>query len=48
MENTKDKDYEINEVFVKLKLSVINNKLSDLENIMYKLIEENNKLNEED
>lgn len=47
MNNTKDKEYEINDVIVKLKLSETHNKLLELENILYKLIEENNKLNEE-
>ena len=47
MDSTKDKEYEINDVIVKLKLSETHNKLLELENILYKLIEENTKLNEE-
>ena len=47
MNNAKNKEYEINDVIVKLKLSETHNNLMELENILYKLIEENNKLNEE-
>lgn len=43
MENTKDKDYEINEKLTDIKLSDVYNKLLDLEKTISKLVDQDNK-----